>query len=149
MWRQIVHDGKGAGHRKGIVNQNGVISRCGVIAVRHVVTGYGIIIEYGMVAKHRVNFIGGDGSGRKRQRVPVVITVDGHALDGIGRTKRRPFVIRKKRFAIIMSRGLGGMSGRSALRCALSLGCHQNTAVSSGRGSRGASEAIGITLALD
>ena len=125
LWRQIVHDGKGAGHRKGIVNQNGVISRCGVIAVRHVVTGYGIIIEYGMVAKHRVNFIGGDGSGRKRQRVPVVITVDGHALDGIGRTKRRPFVIRKKRFAIIMSRGLGGTSGRSALRRALSLGCHQ------------------------
>ena len=89
LWRQIVHDGKGAGHRKGIVNQNGVISRCGVIAVRHVVTGYGIIIEYGMVAKHRVNFFGGDGSGRKRQRVPVIITVDGHALDGIGRTKRR------------------------------------------------------------
>ena len=124
LWQQIVHDGKGAGHRKGIVNQNGVISRCGVIAVRHVVTGYGIIIEYGMVAKHRVNFFGSDGSGRKRQRVPVVITVDGHALDGIGRTKRRPFVIRKKRL-IIMSRGLGGTSGGSALRRALSLGCHQ------------------------
>ena len=123
--QQIVHDSKGAGHRKGIVNQNGVISRCDVIAVRHVVSGYGIIIEYGMVAKHRVNFFGSDGSGRKRQRVPVVITVDGHALDGIGRTKRRPFVIRKKRLVIIMSRGLGGTSGRSALRCALSLGCHQ------------------------
>ena len=125
LWRQIVHDGKGASHRKGIVDQNGVISRRGVIAGRHVVTRYGIIIEYGMVAKHRVNFFGGDGSGRKRQRVPIVITVDGHALDGIDRTKRRPFVIRKKRFAIIMSRGLGGTSDRSALRHALSLGCHQ------------------------
>ncbi|MFR7732052.1 MAG: hypothetical protein ACLU7D_01055 [Collinsella sp.] len=102
-----------------------------------------------MVAKHRVNFFGSDGSGRKRQRVPVVITVDGHALDGICRTKRRPFVIRKKRLVIIASRGLGGTSDRALCGVLFPWAAIKNTAVSSGRGTRGASEAVGITQALD
>ena len=74
-------------YREGVVDQNGIIGRKSAASRRDIVVKRSAIVSYGIITKHRVNFPGGSGSIRKRQKAPIIV-VDSNALDRIGRAER-------------------------------------------------------------
>ena len=74
-------------YREGVVDQNGIIGRKSSVNRRDIVVKRSVIVSYGIITKHRVNFPGGSGSTRKRQRIPIIV-LNSNALDRIGRAER-------------------------------------------------------------